>query len=280
VGPFASGAPVTVSTTVRVVGVLTNPGGITLQVRYPDGTSMTGVPSPTTDGTGLFHVDLSALSLNQLGRYRFAWVTTGTAAGVQSGGFDIIDVFAPVHISLDEVYEHLELTGKVLADAKVSELQRMLNSAVAEQEQRVGPVAPRTVTESVYAHHGRLALSTRPVMSVTSATLGGVAVSTTAWLVPSAMAGLVDLGSGAWWGSGGPSFSGQLYAVTYTVGRNPVPADLQEAALLRVQHSYETQRGSADTAFSDQIEGAGGSAFLLILRAQDKEKPYVLPAVA
>lgn len=280
---YAAGSPVRVSTEVRdAAGTLTPPGTILLRVKKPDGTFLADYTTPTLDSTGKYHQDIPAADVATIGHYAYAWITSGAAAGVSpSAAFEVVDPFTATHITYQDARDRLNTSA-----TSDSEVQAFIVAAVSAQEQRVGPVAPRTVTESLYAHYGRLALSTRPVMSVTSATLNGVAVSTTAWLVPSAMAGLVDLGSGAWWGSGGPSFSGQLYSVTYTAGRNPVPQDLVEAALLRVMHAEATQRGGSGggqvigSASSDIATGVDSSDFLLMLRAQDLEKPYVLPSVA
>lgn len=268
------GQPLTLSTTVTVrsggLDVLTDPGAITLQLQKPDLTVTTytiaSSPPIVRDGQGLFHIDLPGTLT--AGPYQYAWVTTGTAAGVREGRFDLAALFTPSHVSYEDVLERLELTTATLSASKQAELQDMIASAVSEQEQRVGAVAPRMVTETVVAAGGRLMLPTRPVLSITSALSGVTSTSVTAWSVPSAMAGLVE----------SATYLSGTYTVTYVAGRNPVPQALVEAGLLRVQHSYETQRGSADTAFTDQTEG-GGSAFLLILRARDKEAPYVLPSV-
>jgi hypothetical protein len=275
VPPSPQGQPVTVSTEVRLapvppatVGVLTAPGTILLRLKKPDGTFVVPDYTPVLDTVGKYHVDIPGLDLNVLGLYRWAWYTTGTAAGVtpRAGIINVVDPFAPAHISYEDAKARLNLTS-----AYDAEVQAMIDSAIAEQEQRVGAVAPRQVTDTVTAYGGRLWLPTRPVLSVASATFAGLTVSVADWRVGPPMAGYVA--------SMSSPLAGE-YVVTYTAGRQPVPQDLVEAALLRVQHSYESQRGGTETEFTDQGEGPGGSAFLLLLRAQDKEKPYVLPTVA
>lgn len=278
---------------VRLATIITDPAtgepadatSISLILQRPDLTTQTyttaSTPAIVHGTTGNYSILLN--DETQPGPYQYAWVTTGSAPGeTPSAGFTLVARFTPAHIFYEDARARLNISA-----ATDSEIQDMIASAVSEQEQRVGAVAPRPVTEQLYAHHGRLALSTRPVVAVVSATLAGSPVDVSTWRVPAAMAGLVELGTGPWWGSSGPAFSGQLYTVTYTAGRNPVPQDLVEAALLRVQHSYATQRGAS--AGGGQIIGAGSSDlsvgvdssdFLLLLRAQDKEKPYVLPSVA
>lgn len=273
---YAQGAPVTLSTEVRdTSGNLTAPGGILLRVRKPDGTFLPDYTSPTADDTGKYHQDLSALDLAALGHYQYAWITTGTAAGVSPpASFQVVDPFAPTHVSFQDAKARLNLSA-----SSDDEIQAMLASAVSEQEQWVGAVAPRQVTETVFARHGRLSLSTRPVLSVVSATVSGSPQDVSGWRVPSAMAGLVELGTGPWWGYG-PHFSSLPYTVVYTAGRNPVPQDLVEAALLRVNAAYETQRGPAGMPLADVDAEPSGTSYPLILRARDMEAPYRLPAVA
>ncbi len=279
---YAQGQPVRLSTEVRdATGALATPGSILLRIKKPDGTFLADYTSPTADAQGKYHVDVSALDLAATGHYAYAWITTGTAAGVSPpAAFEVVDAFAPTHITWSDVLERLQLTDVTLSASKQAELQGFMASAVSAQEQSVGAVAPRTVTETLYAHHGRLSLSTRPVLSVASATVSGSAQDVSGWTVPSAMAGLVELGTGPWWGYG-PAFSGLAYTVVYTAGRNPVPPDLVEAALLRVEAAYETQRSPAGLPVSGLDDGgATSTAYPLVLRAQDLERPYVLPNVA
>lgn len=279
---YAVGSPVRVSTEIRdITGTLTTPGAILLRVKRPDGTFLPDYTSPAADSTGKYHQDVPSSDLVQLGHFQYAWITTGTAAGVSpAASFELVDPFAPLHITLADAKARLQLDKVTTVDqGRDDELQAFIASAVAEQEARVGPVAPRTVTETVYGHFGRLALSTRPVLSVTSATLNGSSVDVSTWRVPSPMSGLIEAGTGAYWG-GSYGTAGGLYTITYTAGRNPVPADLTEAALLRVQASYETQRGPAGLPLADQQDAGFGSSYPLLAQAESKEAPYVLPVIA
>lgn len=267
---YLTGQPVTISTPngIRVAGVLTDPTVITLELLRPDLTTTvyTTATSPAVirDSVGQFHIDLGALTA---GHYEYAWVTTGVAAGTRQDRFDVDTRLTVSHVSFGDARDRLNVS--TLADA---ELDAMIASAVAEQEQSVGPVAPRTVTRTVYPSSGVLLLPA-PVVSVTSITpVGGSALSLAGLDLSGLSAGIVRPGTlGGFWASS--------YTVVLVAGRNPVPQDLVEAALLRVQHSYETQRGPAELPLADAVEG-GGSAFILMLRARDKEAPYVIPAVA
>jgi hypothetical protein len=271
VARYAQGQPVRLSTEVKdTTGAYTTPGSILLRVKKPDGTFLADYTSPTADAQGKYHQDIGATDLASLGHYQYAWITTGTAAGVSPpAAFEVVDPFTATHITFGDVKQRLNITT-----ASDDELQAMIASAVAEQENRVGAVAPRTVVETVYPSCGRLWLSTRPVLSVTSATYNGSSVATVgSWTVGLPMAGDVAWTAGGFYGA-------TPYVVTYVAGRNPVPQDLVEAALLRVQASYETQRSPAGLPVAGIEDGATSTAYPLILRAQDKEAPYVLPSVA
>lgn len=265
---FPLGQPLRLTTTVTDPDTNNpvDPGSVSVKMQLPDLTEQT-ISSLSHDGTGIYHLDFTP---TLVGPHRYYWLTTGNGAGATpTGGFNVVDPFAPAHISFEDAKARLNLSA-----VRDDELQDMIASAVAEQEHWVGAVAPRTVVETVYPSGGRLWLSTRPVLAVVSATYNGSPVVTTGeWLLGLPAAGDVSSSYGGFYGS-------TPYVVTYTAGRNPVPQDLVEAALLRVQASYETQRGPAGLPLADVESPGSSTSYPLILRAQDKEAPYRLPAVA
>src|SRR6266704_1705301 len=93
---YPQGQPVRVSTTIRDLT-----GTLVLNLKKPDGT-MVPFNSPTNDGTGLYHQDLLAADLTQLGRYFYDWVATGTGAGVSFGSLDVFDPFEVNVLSLQD----------------------------------------------------------------------------------------------------------------------------------------------------------------------------------
>lgn len=266
---YSLGQPVRLSTTVKdpTSGALTDPGAVSVVLQRPDLTVTTlntgTTPAVVRDSVGTFHVDFTP---STLGRHGYYWLTTGTAAGTTPpAGFNVIDPFTPAHITFEDAKARLNLTA--VSD---TEVQDMIASAVSEQERRVGAVSPRLVTETVTAVGGGLALSSCPVLEVRSALAGAVSVSTAAWSVSSALGGLVAATAGLY----------GTYTVTYVAGRNPVPPDLVEAALLRVQSSYESQRGPAGLPLAGEQDSGFGSSYPLLLRAEGKEAPYMLAAIA
>jgi hypothetical protein len=96
---YLLGNPVRLSNTVRqrnADGTLTlvNPTTAVYTVLRPDGTTQT-YSSPTSDGTGLLHQDLSdTADVTQLGVYQWKLKTTGAGAGTATGSFQIVESFA------------------------------------------------------------------------------------------------------------------------------------------------------------------------------------------
>lgn len=143
------------------------------------------------------------------------------------------------------------MTLLTLADAKAqlnitgtssdTELQAFVDSAIAEVEKLAGVVDARAVTEVARRRGGcSLMLMTRPVLSVTSLTsiVDASVYDVTALYVDSALAGIVRRkDQAAIWG--GP------WTAVYQAGRTSVPANLNLAARMMVEHLWETQRGAA-----------------------------------
>lgn len=86
-GPYSLGQVIRMSTTVLVSGVATDPGGITLTYKLPDG-SLTTVQQAqlVKDSTGVYHFDLAT---TQAGTHFYRFVTTGVAQGAEESSFVI-----------------------------------------------------------------------------------------------------------------------------------------------------------------------------------------------
>lgn len=155
-----------------------------------------------------------------------------------------------------------------LADAKLqlnktsttddTELTFYVAATVKVIERLAGAVDPRAVTEVVRQRGGGrvLTLSTRPVMSVTSATSidGSSTLDVASLYVASPMAGMVRRTDE------GP-ISGGPWSVVYQAGRASVPEHIGLAARILVAHLWETQRAGPISPprltpdFSDAIPG-------------------------
>ncbi len=172
------------------------------------------------------------------------------------------------------------MSAVLLADAKTflnfpstssdAELQDMLDSAEAHLAKRIGPLQPVIVPDERHTGPGPLVLNRRPVISVTSATNNGVAVTD------------LDLDADAGKLYGTFSTGHRSVRVTYTAGRAALSPDLERAVLELTGHLWESQRpAGARTAppggFVDEDAGRGGGAFLLPYRVQSLIESDLLP---
>lgn len=116
------------------------------------------------------------------------------------------------------------------------ELQAYIDAATGPVENVVGPVTPQKVVEVHESGH-RLFLGNPPVMSLSllePVLTDGESYSPADLDVNSATGVVRRLDGGG--------FSGPL-RVTYQAGRNPVPAHIDLAARIIVEHLWQTQRG-------------------------------------
>ena len=79
---YSIGSVVTVSVSITVNNVLTNPTSLSLIYRDPTGVDTT--VSPVNDSTGNYHYDIP---VTYAGTYQVRWVGTGTAQGAQQDSF-------------------------------------------------------------------------------------------------------------------------------------------------------------------------------------------------
>lgn len=170
-------------------------------------------------------------------------------------------------VGLAEVKAHLNIT----TSNNDAELTAMLARAQATLGERVGPVLPTTITDEVHTGPGPLVLDRFPVISVTSATSGGLPVT-----------GLdLDRTTGELFGAFG--YASRGVRVTYVAGWDPLPADLEMALLELVAHFWDTQRGGGSERPSfpgeadDEDSGSAASGYLLPYRVTSLLKPHKLP---
>lgn len=177
-------------------------------------------------------------------------------------------------------------TDKV-SSADDDELQEMLDAAVEVVEGIVGPIdEPASVTETHYnVSSDVLILKRMPVGELLSVSSRYGATTTALTLGDyelDAATGLVRSASGCW-------FNG-TYTVSYTSGRDALPASIRLAVLIIAAHLWETQRRPGFS--SDAPAGFGGAdgipdatnvtpmGFAIPSRAQELLAPYTRPAIA
>jgi len=247
VARYPNGQPVRVSTTVRdLSGALVNATAITLTVHKPDGTAQS-YPTPANDGTGLYHQDLPAADLTQNGHYQYAWISTGTGAGVAPGDFDVYDPYEVRVLSLQDAKDTLNIPQATTRDD--AEIDAWIATIESSLERFTGgPVITRPVTERAEMTAGQtvILLRQRPLVAVTQIlNSSGTPIDITSGLDLDVNAGTVRrvLGTPFY----GPYYAGlPQVTVTYTAGwGTSVPAAFAAFARIVIQHLWTTQRGSA-----------------------------------
>ncbi len=142
-------------------------------------------------------------------------------------------------LDLSEVKDHLNITSS----ANDAELARFNSAATAFVERHVGPVAQRTVVETVTPLTGGLIYLSAPVISITSmvAAYGYPGTYTVGNWTPDGYGIRAAYGLGT-------SYLSSPVTITYVGGYVDVPADLREAILDYVKWRWESQRGSTPLA--------------------------------
>lgn len=147
------------------------------------------------------------------------------------------------------------------------ELQGFIDAATAAVETQLGQVVdPRTVIDQLQCASGTQSFLLRsvPVLSLTSVTSLDGSLS---WAVgPSGMH--VDSASGLVTVLSGAALSGTVL-VTYQAGMTVFPANYRLAALIIIQHLWETQRGTMGTVMGggDDSGYVAGRGFAIPRRA-------------
>ncbi|GIH91941.1 hypothetical protein ACFFMN_33955 [Planobispora siamensis] len=218
--------------TTQVQGGVT-PASVAVTILLPDGAT-SGPHMPVDDSDGAYHYDFTP---SQAGRHIARWVTT-VPSGVDERAFDVAAMWSQSGIvSIEDARVHLNLTNT----AEDAELREMIRAVTEPIERHTGVVLRRTVVEQ---HRGgySLVLHKTPILSITSVTgIGSALDQDVAELLPGEMSGVVRRRDGAW-------ISGPV-TVTYTAGRTDVPPHIRLAALMILQHLWETQRGAATPRF-------------------------------
>ncbi|MEU4502658.1 hypothetical protein [Streptomyces sp. NPDC024089] len=183
-------------------------------------------------------------------------------------------------LTLAEAKAQLNITST----SNDTELQVYVDAVGPVIERFIGPVAERIVVETQdVARDGVqvLVLRTTPVVSLTSVepllASGGTSYDVGA-LVLDGDTGIVRRADGGW-------LRGPL-KVTYTAGRGEVPATVNLAARMLVQHLWQTQNasrgpvlpGGGDYSVSEPVAGLG---YAVPNRVLELLEPYrLLPGVA
>ena len=157
-----------------------------------------------------------------------------------------------------------QLNTSAYGDVDDDELQRYVDAVTKPMEDAAGrTLDARSFTDVVQLSNATgVMLAHAPVTAVTAvATTDGA----TSW-DPANL--FVDRDSGMVTVTSGPSLSGQV-AFTYTAGVTPVAANVQVAALITIQHLWETKRGAGGVSMGGEGETFVPRGFAVPRRATE-----------
>lgn len=160
-----------------------------------------------------------------------------------------------------------------------TELQSYIDAVTAPIEHLCGPVISTSVTEWYQPETQWLFLRQLPLVSITSVTeYQGATAQTYTEAASPAVAGtytyLLEAGQGKLTrittGGGEARWSGRV-KVVYVVGFSTIPADINLAARIIVQHLWRTQNGGAGLpSISDEpVEEVEGFGYAIPARARE-----------
>lgn len=213
---------------VRLSYTPAEPAATVTAVRLYTTPARTGTPAFT--GTPVASAGTWTVSPNLTdGPYYSAFdVTDSTGSYTDADDFFyVLDGQIAPGSQIVSIHDVRTITG--LTDAtKDREQVELISAAVPVIEDWVGPILPRTVTETPVES----VLSQRPVLAVTSVTKGGSAVTT-----PYTLNGPAGLVTGLPTGT----------VVTYTAGYRPIPSNIRRAVLRWVAWSWRRDHGGSET---------------------------------
>jgi hypothetical protein len=183
--------------------------------------------------------------------------------------------------TVDDLKIHANMTSSV----DDSELQDVLDAAIEVVEGLIGPLSsPGQVVET----HRNVSSDVLVLKRMPVAGLVSVASRVGASSTPLTLGDYeLDAASGLLRTASGARFYGS-YTVTYTSGREVLPAAIRLAVLIIAAHLWETQRmpmqdsGPAGFGGMDGIPDAGsaGRGFAIPNRAQELLQSYMSPSIA
>jgi hypothetical protein len=250
-----------------ITGALVDPDTVTSTYRYPDGHTEPG-PAAVRDSVGRYHADVT---LDDPGRYRRVWTTTGPGAGVDVLDIVMTDPFADQIVGLAGVKRHLNIDeANDSFDVELNEFVAALPPVI---EQLAGPVLPVTRTETLYSRTpGRavLVVSYPPIATL---------VSMTNWGTLDVGDFEVDKAAGVIRGPIGWPASPLGTEVSYVSGYTEVPGAINLAARIIVEHWWESQRakaasGRADRVSSGDLIDVPGMGFAIPRYAAELLQPF------
>jgi hypothetical protein len=251
-------------------GTPTNAGTVTAVITLPDSVT-TASPTVVNTSAGTYSFDYGT---TVAGRHELTVSATGGILGTLvrkwTDSFTVSPAGSGFGLSLDDAKAHLNIKLTYTADDE--ELRDWLSIVTRLVESKAGEITAKAYTER---HRGGKSLWLRhtPVIAVTSV---GPWLNTGTTFLPSTVR--VDPETGRLERLDGGWFTGGPYAITYTAGRQIVPANLRGALKIILQHLWDTQRGASGLPFqpSEDVGMIPGFAFAIPNRAIELLAPDLL----
>lgn len=260
---FDLGDPVPLTVETRDANrILANAGAITLTITLPDRTTVS--PSLTNPSPGRYELDYPTV---QVGHHSVRVQATGVNSSAYADSFDVLPANPGYIVSLARAKRKLKIP---LSDTEHDEdIRDYIESATSVIERhRKETVIQRTITEEQWAWRAySLALTHTPAVSLVSVqTVDGVMSWDVSGLHLDGDTGIVSVKIG-------PLLVGHLQFV-YVAGRAVIPAHFQRAALIIIEHLWQTERAQSQAgpfpgAYDDSMDGLRrmGTGFAIPNRA-------------
>lgn len=228
-------------------GVLVDATTVTVTIVLPDLTTESHSVAPTTTGNYEY-----VYQTVQVGRHVASWVATGGHDGAYSEVFDVSGLSQGI-ISLTDAKAQLNIPAT--STVSDSELRQYIDAVTSVISDRTGRQIGRvTLTERTLATWGEVVLQISPVTSVTSIVTDDGSVTWTPDQLDWSDDGLVCAVVTA------PPLFGYVN-VTYVAGYTAVPPNYILAALVLLQHLWQTKRGQGGPPLPGAIPDLTTAAF-------------------
>ena len=251
---------------------------VVLTITLPDGTSTS--PAVTTPSTGRYQ---SSYKPTMVGTHYVRWVVTsvGGVSGEDTAFEDSFTVSASTnsYLSLAEALEFLNIEDTAADDELLAYIEYACDLAqrVADRQ-----FARKGVTDTLSPRGGEsfLHLSHRPVISVTSVTERGTALTANTQYATDLDKGRVYRMAGTYdrtyWTAGT-----RAVTVVYVAGYVVIPPPVRFATLVILEHLWKTQRQGmfGENSYQD-VSPVAGSNWFIPNRARDALLDYRIPSVA
>jgi YtkA-like len=271
VNRYEVGDAVVLTTLVKVDGQPTN-ATVALTVTDPDGQVTT--PAVSTTGTGQYR---ATVVFSKLGEWRYRWTASGAATSVDSGSIFVRD---PA-IMLCDVSD-VELALRLPLGYFTGDDREAVEAAIRGVSARVvgwtGQKILRRQHTATYWAGGEdaIELPQRPIVSIDSITLDGVALSAG---LDYTLSGAVVRRAG--WRNWGYFWTWAQAVIVYTAGFPYPPDDLSDLVAQHVAGRLDTPRGVRQysigsfsaTIAAESLEGTGWSPSEEEVLARYRRKP-------